>query len=206
MDIHFLHKLIKLLKIAIPKLVGKETITILLLSILLVARTVLSIWVSDLKGSWVRAIVKRDLPGFTNKMIIMSLYSFPSAMVNSALTFYNNLLAIYFRKNITNHFHDEYLKSMCFYQITNLDTRITHPDQIFGVDIELWSSSVANLYSNISKPTLDLVLMVRKLSETMGYQGPILMCLWYVFSAVVLKYIAPPFGKLTAKLQSKKLK
>lgn len=202
-DLNFFKKIIHLLKIAIPKLVGKESIGILILSGLLVARTVLSIWVADLKGSWVRAIVKRDLQGFISKMIIMTLYSFPSAVVNSGLTFLNNLLAIYFRRNITSHFQKEYLKSMCFYQITNLDTRISHPDQIFGVDIELWANSVSNLYSNISKPLLDLILMCRKLSETMGYQGPFLMCLWYVFSAVILKYIAPPFGKLTAIQQSK---
>lgn len=199
----FFKRLLKLLRIAIPKLLGKETITIFILSSLLVARTVLSIWVSDLKGSWVRAIVKKDLPSFVNKMIIMGLYSLPSAMVNSGLTFLNNLIAIYFRQNITNYFQTEYLKSMCFYQITNLDTRISNPDHIFTQSIEQWSSSIANLYSNVSKPLLDLVLMCNKLAETMGYQGPILMCFWYVFSAVILKYIAPPFGKLIAAQQSK---
>ena len=91
---------------------------------------------------------------------------------------------------------------MCFYQIKHLDNRIENIDQILSKDIDLWASSVANLYSNISKPLLDLVLFVRKLSETMGYQGPMLMILWYIMSAVVLKFIAPPFGKLTAITQS----
>lgn len=202
-DIAFLKKVLKLIKIAIPKLIGKETISILVLTALLVLRTYLSIWVSDLKGSWVRAIVKRDLPSFINKMILMVIYSFPSAVVNSGLTYYNNMLGVYFRQNLTLYFQKEYLKSMCFYQITNLDTRIANPDQIFSSDIELWSNAVANLYSNISKPLLDLVLMARKLAETMGYQGPTLMMLWYFFCSVALKYVTPPFGDLISTQQSK---
>lgn len=201
-DSNFFYKLLKLLKIAIPRLIGKETISIFVLSGLLIARTVLSIWVQDLKGSWVRAIVKRDMPKFINKMIVMTLYSFPSAVVNSGLTYINNILGLYFRQNITSYFQKEYLKSMCFYQITNLDVRIANPDQIFSSDIELWANSVANLYSNVSKPLLDLILMIRKLSETMGYEGPVLMMFWYVLSAILLKYVSPPFGSLIATGQS----
>lgn len=136
-------------------------------------------------------------------MIVMCLYSFPSAIVNSGLDYYNRKLAICFRQNLTKHFQKEYLQKMCFYQMTNLDTRISHPDQIFSNDIELWSNSIANLYSNVSKPFLDLVLFVRKLSKTMGKEGPILMLLFYVANAFVIKFIAPPFGRMTAIQQSK---
>jgi len=199
----FLKKVWKLLKISIPSLFGKETFSIVVLTGLLVARTILSIYVSDLKGSWVRCIVKRDLPKFIMKLIAMTLYSIPSAMVNSGLTYYNNLIAVYFRQNLTSYLQKEYLKTNCYYQITNLDTRIAHPDQIFATDVELWATSISNLYSNISKPLLDLILMLRKLAETMGYTPPILMLVWYGISAVFLKMIAPPFGELIANQQSK---
>lgn len=134
----------------------------------------------------------------------MTLYSFPSAAVNSGLEFLNRKLGLYFRKNLTKNFQERYLDKMCFYQITNLDSRISHPDQIFSSDIELWATSVANLYSNITKPLLDIVLFIRKLSQTMGKEGPIAMVLWYIGSAIILKYIAPPFGKMIAIQQSNK--
>lgn len=57
MDYDFFLKLVKLLKIAIPKLFGRETLSIVALSVLLVLRTVLSIYVSDINGSIVKAIV-----------------------------------------------------------------------------------------------------------------------------------------------------
>ncbi len=47
--------------------------------------------------------------------------------------------------------------------------------------------------------------MARKLAETMGYQGPTLMMLWYFFCSIVLKYVTPPFGDLISTQQSKNL-
>ena len=133
----------------------------------------------------------------------MGIYSLPSAIVNSSLEYFNRILGLYFRENVTKNFHETYLNGMCFYQITNLDNRISNPDQIFTNDIEKWAYSLSNLYQNFSKPVLDIILFTRRLSETLGYEGPMLMIAWYVLSGFVMRYIAPPFGKLTAIEQSK---
>ena len=50
---------------------------------------------------------------------------------------------------------------------------------------------------------LDIILFSKKLSETLGYEGPTLMILWYLMSGVFMRFISPPFGKLTAIEQSK---
>lgn len=197
-DMDFFQKLFKLLKIAVPKLLSRETFSIGLLSGLLVLRTVLSIYVSEINGSIVKAIVKKDIYKFFRQILILGLYSLPSAIVNSSLDHLNKLLGLYFRENLTKYFHSKYLSNMCFYQITNLDNRIQNPDQIFTNDLEKWAYSLSNLYSNFSKPVLDIVLFSRKLSETLGYEGPLLMIGWYVISGIIIKFIAPPFGKLTA--------
>jgi ATP-binding cassette subfamily D (ALD) protein 3 len=132
----------------------------------------------------------------------LGLYSLPSAIVNSSLEYFNRILGLYFRENITKNFHEKYLNGMCFYQITNLDNRISNPDQIFTNDIEKWAYSLSNLYQNFSKPVLDIILFTRRLSETLGYEGPLLMIAWYILSGFIMRYIAPPFGKLTAIEQS----
>ena len=69
-------------------------------------------------------------------------------------------------------------------------------------DIDKWSSSLSNLYSNFSKPLLDIVLFSKKLAELVGWQGPAASIGWYFLSGVVIKYISPAFGKLTAIEQS----
>jgi ATP-binding cassette subfamily D (ALD) protein 3 len=54
------------------------------------------------------------------------------------------------------------------------------------------------IYSNFSKPLLDIILFSRKLSELVGWQGPVSIYLWYILSGIVLKFVSPSFGKLTA--------
>jgi len=87
---------------------------------------------------------------------------------------------------------------MSFYKICNLDSRISNPDQRLTSDTEKWATSLANLYLNLTKPTLDVWLFSRKLAELVGWQGPIMTFSWYLFSGIVIKNISPPFGKLTA--------
>jgi ATP-binding cassette subfamily D (ALD) protein 3 len=118
------------------------------------------------------------------------------------MDYLNKIVGLYFRQNLTKYYHSKYLSGMTFYQITNLDNRISNPDQIFTNDIEKWSVALSNLYLNFSKPCLDLILFSRKLSESIGYQSPLLMISWYVISGMVMRYITPPFGTLTAIEQS----
>ena len=62
--------------------------------------------------------------------------------------------------------------------------------------------SLANLYLNIGKPLLDIIMFTQKLAETMGIEGPIYCFGWYSISALTLKLVSPKFGKLTAIEQS----
>ena len=197
-DSEFFKKLINLLKIAFPQLIGRESLSLIFLSCLLVLRTMLSIYISDVNGSIVKAVVSRNFSKFIQNLLVLGVFSVPSAVVNSGLEYLNRLLGLFFRENISKYFHQKYLTGMCFYQITNLDNRIQNPDHIFTNDIEKWAYSLANLYSNFSKPVLDIVLFSKKLSETLGYEGPLYMILWYLLSGVVIKFISPPFGKLIA--------
>lgn len=87
---------------------------------------------------------------------------------------------------------------MIFYQLGNLDSRISNPDQRLTADIEKWANSLSMIYSNFTKPTLDVILFSKKLSELMGWIGPITVISWYLLSGILLKFISPPFGKLIA--------
>ena len=54
------------------------------------------------------------------------------------------------------------------------------------------------IYSNFSKPMLDIILFSRKLSELVGWIGPASVIVWYFISGILIKFISPPFGRLTA--------
>lgn len=97
--------------------------------------------------------------------------------------------------------HKRYIDGMNYYKITNLDSRIQTPDQRVTQDIEKWSQAFSSLYSDFSKPLLDMILFSRKLSELVGWEGPILLFSWYLISGVIIRFVSPPFGKLTAQQQ-----
>mmetsp|Transcript_5658 Transcript_5658/g.4870 ORF Transcript_5658/g.4870 Transcript_5658/m.4870 type:complete len:529 (-) Transcript_5658:46-1632(-) len=111
------------------------------------------------------------------------------------------MIALFFRENLTKHYHEKYINDKLFYQICNLDDRILNPDQRLTVDIQKWAISLSNLYSNFSKPLLDIILFGKKLYSVVGGYGVALPFGWYLFSAIVLRYISPSFGSLTAVRQ-----
>ena len=61
-------------------------------------------------------------------------------------------------------------RDFTYYKMNNLDNRISNPDQLLTTDVERFCSSITDLYSNISKPLLDIIIYVQKLSATIGGQ------------------------------------
>jgi len=128
----------------------------------------------------------------------MMLFSIPSSAVNSGMDYFTKLLSVAFRERITHYFHDQYLQKMFYYKICNLDSRIQNPDQRLTQDAEKWSQSLASLYLNVTKPVLDIFMFSRKLAEVVGWEGPAITFTWYILSGFIIRFISPPFGKLTA--------
>eukprot|EP00331_Platyophrya_macrostoma_P019599 CAMPEP_0176473224 /NCGR_PEP_ID=MMETSP0127-20121128/42179_1 /TAXON_ID=938130 /ORGANISM="Platyophrya macrostoma, Strain WH" /LENGTH=657 /DNA_ID=CAMNT_0017868179 /DNA_START=25 /DNA_END=1995 /DNA_ORIENTATION=+ len=197
-DSVFLKRILTLIRIVVPSWKSKEVFNLGLLTVLLVVRTFLSIYISSINGRIVKSIVKRNLPLFIRRIISLAALAIPSSFVNSYIEYLGKILALDFRTNLTNFFHESYLKEKIFYQVCNLDSRVSNPDQRLTQDIEKWASSLSNLYSNLSKPLLDIVLFSRKLAELLGWKGPFLCIAWYFLAGIVLRVISPPFGKLTA--------
>ena len=132
------------------------------------------------------------------KIIGLGLVAVPASFVNSFLDFLNRKLALRFKRRLTEFFHKTYLRDMVFYQLGNLDSRISNPDQRLTADIEKWANSLSTIYANFTKPTLDIILFSRKLASVMGWTGPVVVILWYLFSGIVVKFLSPSFGKLIA--------
>lgn len=79
------------------------------------ARTFLSIYVATINGRIVRGIIEQDFGLFIRRILNLGGVSIPASFVNSYLDYLNKSLAIRFRKRLTDHFHNIYLKDMIFY-------------------------------------------------------------------------------------------
>uniref|UniRef100_A0A2I3GKZ4 ATP binding cassette subfamily D member 3 n=1 Tax=Nomascus leucogenys TaxID=61853 RepID=A0A2I3GKZ4_NOMLE len=84
-----------------------------------------------------------------------------------------------------------------YYKMGNLDNRIANPDQLLTQDVEKFCNSVVDLYSNLSKPFLDIVLYIFKLTSAIGAQGPASMMAYLVVSGLFLTRLRRPIGKMT---------
>ena len=87
---------------------------------------------------------------------------------------------------------------MFYYKIQNLDSRISNPDQRLTKDAEMWANSLSTLFVNIAKPILDITMFSRKLAELIGWEGPLSVMGSFAFSALVIKLVSPPFGRMIA--------
>lgn len=54
--------------------------------------------------------------------------------------------------------------------MSNLDTRIANADQLLTTDIDKFCDTVADLYGNICKPILDIIIYVYRLTANLGGQ------------------------------------
>lgn len=99
---------------------------------------------------------------------------------------------------MTNHIHKSYLNDMTFYALSALDDRIKNADQLIVVDVSKFSNSLAELYSNLAKPVLDLIVYNWSLSRNVGGEGLFMMTMIVQLSANVMRALTPPFGKYVA--------
>lgn len=93
----------------------------------------------------------------------------------------------------------KHLTTPMYYAIHNLDDRIANADQLITADIARFSSSLAQLYSNLAKPILDMFLYSWQLSRSVGGESLFVIGMMIQVSAHILRVLTPPFGKYVAQ-------
>ncbi|KAJ8306317.1 hypothetical protein KUTeg_016862 [Tegillarca granosa] len=134
------------------------------------------------------AIIGRDMELFKKH-----LYKFIYAMPVYGL----NELKLRFRTRLSYYLYSKYLKQFpqvnrkqdaleslgfTYYKMSNLDNRISNPDQLLTQDVDKFCDTVAELYSNLSK-------------------GPGVMLVYLAISGMILTRLRRPIGKLTVQEQ-----
>uniref|UniRef100_A0A7N8WJG8 ATP binding cassette subfamily D member 3 n=1 Tax=Mastacembelus armatus TaxID=205130 RepID=A0A7N8WJG8_9TELE len=147
------------------------------------------------------AIIGRSTKDF--KIYLFSFIKFMPliALINNFLKLGLNELKLRFRERLTKKLYDQYLQGFTYYKMGNLDNRIANADQLLTQDVEKFCNSVVDLYSNLSKPLLDIGLYIFKLTSAIGAQGPAIMMSYLLISGLFLTRLRRPIGKMTVTEQ-----
>ncbi|KAH8717135.1 ABC transporter transmembrane region 2 [Phaeosphaeriaceae sp. PMI808] len=194
----FFKSLLRLLKICIPGWKSKELRLIISHSIFLILRTMISLYVAELDGKLVSSLVRGKGKEFLTGLVWWMCVAVPATFTNSMLSYHQCKLSLQYRTRLTNYIHNKYLSQMTFYTLSALDDRIKNADQLITVDIAKFSNSLAELYSNLAKPILDIIIYNYSLSRSVGGEGLFFMSLLVQISANVMRALTPPFGKYVA--------
>ncbi|XP_076249227.1 ATP binding cassette subfamily D [Calliopsis andreniformis] len=210
LDREFIKQLIALLKIMVPGWRTREAGLLTCATLTLLTRTFLSVYVATLEGQIVKRIVLKDVRGFFWMLTRWFAIAFPATFVNSVIRYLEGRLALSFRGRLVEHAYKMYLSQQTYYRVTALDNRLGGAEQRLTDDLSELASSVAHLYSSLTKPLLDCALVCIALisfSSNMGtkrMQGPILASVVIALTGQILRLASPKFGQLVAEEASRR--
>eukprot|EP00929_Paragymnodinium_shiwhaense_P091836 TRINITY_DN51729_c0_g2_i1.p1 TRINITY_DN51729_c0_g2~~TRINITY_DN51729_c0_g2_i1.p1 ORF type:complete len:719 (+),score=170.56 TRINITY_DN51729_c0_g2_i1:61-2217(+) len=207
-DSVFARRLLRLLPVLVPKLRSKESLLLVSETAMLVARSLLSIHISELIGQGLQAVMHRSGRLFVATLSEFFISGLLASFVNSSLKYMTNVMSTWFRENLTLEVHRRYMHGDSYYRASLLsqsaeaEQKLDNLDQRIVADVQNFTKTLADLYSRTFKPALDVLLCTRNLAKSLGLKGPLIMYGYFVVSTAVLRVLSPPLAKMVAQQQA----
>jgi len=204
----FLRRLVRLFPILVPGWSSKESLLIISETLMLVARSLLSLHISELTGKGLQAVARRSPEAMIVNLCDFFISGVFASVANSALKYMGNLMSTWFRENLTREVHRNYMSNSNYYQAAVMmqagsqQNRLDNVDQRIVSDLHNFTKMLADLYSRTFKPALDVILCTRAMAVSLSLKGPLMMYGYFIVTTFFLRVVSPPLARLTAQQQA----
>lgn len=200
-DARFFAELKALWKIMVPGFWSKESGFMALIALSLIARSMCDLWLIQHTTLIEGSIITMNKREFKIRLLQFFAAMPMISLVNNVLKWSIGECKLRIRTNLSLYLYQQYMKGFTYYQVTNLDNRISNADQLLTTDIDKFCETVVDLYSNISKPILDIGIYLYRLTVNLGVSTPGIMMAYLLVSGVFLTYLRKPTARLTVQEQ-----
>jgi len=211
LDRKFVKQFTFLLKIMFPKIFSRQVFLLGTHTLTLMCRTFLSIYVAHLEGVLVKNIVQRSFYDFSKNLIKWLGLGLPATSCNSLIKYLESKLDLEVKSQLVNNSIKQYFENRCYYRIAlKQSDESIQVDQNLTEDIDKFTQLFVHLYSQLTKPILDVTLITATLinlarRNNFDYFSPTLVAILIVSStSMLMRGLSPKFGKMTQEIQKQK--
>jgi ABC-type uncharacterized transport system fused permease/ATPase subunit len=202
----------------------KESLFTLVVLASLIGRSFLHLKLLYLSTAIENGVVNKQRNKFWNALKEYSFYMLPTSFLFALYNYSLSELALNIRNNITKRLLTKYSNDSVYYQIGQSQSNITdshkdheqsdsllsnklsnqknqkeittysNPEQILTNDLEEFSLALTNLFSNVLRPTVDILINAQRLSFTSGLIIPVTMMSYLIVTSTILNFIRNPIG------------
>eukprot|EP00250_Pteridium_aquilinum_P015282 c22492_g1_i1 orf=410-4411(+) len=188
-------------KILVPSLYGKQGGQLMAVAMLVIARTWISDRIAHLNGTSVRYVLEQDKAAFIRLTGISVLQSAASAIVAPSLRYLAALLALGWRRRMTEHLSSLYFSNNSFYKVFHLSETRIDADQRITQDVEKLGGDLSGLVTGMVKPLVDILWFTWRMKMLTGRRGVAILYAYMLLGLGFLRSITPNFGALTSQEQ-----
>jgi len=195
-DAVFFKRFFRILKICVPGVFTKEAGTLLVQFIALILRSMLSIRMAVLIGQGQSAVLTWSMIKFLAAMSQFFILSLTCSGVNSSLRFLTNYLTVMFRRRLTEHIHEKYLKHRNYYHFRN---SLGQADQRIVEDLNKFCIVAAELYNRTFKPALDVFFCTSRMARKLGLRSLLFLYSYFGVANHLVNALSPNFSAMIAE-------
>lgn len=165
----------------------------------LVMRTLLDLWNIQISTKVESAIITANLEQLKYTLLSFAITMPTLAFVNNIIRFFTDKLSLRLRYNLSRSLYSKYMTDLTFYHLTQ-QSDFHNVDQLLTADVDKFCSSIVEVYNNLSKPILDIILLVHRM--TTGYTGastPAIMMGWLAIVGTILTQARRPLSAYIIK-------